>query len=129
MLARKGDSLDVVPWTITVGAQYNFTLFDHDAFVRADDEYNSKRTRPIPAEDPNIDPNFYDPGLVPNPATNQLSARAGVNFDKWDIALYAENLLNAHPQLDLNHQDQYTLLYEATTFRPLTVGVSASYKY
>ena len=129
VLARKGDSLDVVPWTITVGAQYNFTLFDHDAFVRADDEYNSKRTRPIPAEDPNIDPNFYDPGLVPNPATNQLSARAGVNFDKWDIALYAENLLNAHPQLDLNHQDQYTLLYEATTFRPLTVGVSASYKY
>jgi len=129
VLARKGDSLDVVPWTVTVGAQYNFTLFDHDAFVRADDEFNSKRTRPIPAEDPNIDPNFYDPGLVPNPATNQLSARAGVNFDKWDIALYAENLLNAHPQLDLNHQDQYTLLYEATTFRPLTVGVSASYKY
>jgi len=129
VLARKGDSLDVVPWTVTVGAQYNFTLFDHDAFVRADDEFNSKRTKPVPAEDPNIDPNFYDPGLVPNPATNQLSARAGVNFDKWDIALYAENLLNAHPQLDLNHQDQYTLLYEATTFRPLTVGVSASYKY
>jgi len=127
VLARKGDSLDVAPWTLTVGAQYNFTLFDHDAFVRADDEFNAKRTRPIPAEDFNTA--FYDAGLRPDPATNELSARAGLNFDKWDLALYAENLLDAHPQLDLNHQDQYTLLYEATTFRPLTIGLAATYKY
>ena len=129
VLAKKGDSLDVVPWTVTLGAQYNFTFLDHDAFVRADYEFNSERTKPIPAEDPNIDPNFYDPGLRPNPPTNQVSARAGVSYNKWDLALYAENLLNAHPRLDLNHQDQFTTLYEATTFRPLTVGLSASYKY
>ena len=129
VLARKGDSLDVVPLTVTLGAQYDFSVLGHDAFVRADYEFEAKRTRPIPAEDPNIDPNFYDPGLVPNPATSQVSARAGVNFDRWDLALYAENLLNAHPQLDLNHQDQFTQLYEATTFRPLTIGLSANYKY
>ncbi len=129
VLAKKGDSLDVVPWTATLGAQYNFTLLDHDAFVRADYEFNSKRTKPIPAEDPNIDVNFYDPGLRPDPATNQVSARAGVNLGKWDVALFAENLLNAHPQLDLNHQDQFTLLYEATTFRPLTVGLAGTFKY
>jgi iron complex outermembrane receptor protein len=129
VLAKKGDSLDVVPWTVTLGAQYNFSLFDHDAFVRADYEFNSKRTKPIPSEDPNIDANFYDPGLRPDPATNQVSARAGVNFGKWDVALFAENLLNAHPQLDLNHQDQGTTLYEATTFRPLTVGLAGTFKY
>ena len=129
VLARKGDSLDVVPLTVTLGAQYDFSVLGHDAFVRADYEFEAKRTRPIPAEDPNIDPNFYDPGLVPNPATSQVSARAGVNFARWDLALYAENLLNAHPQLDLNHQDQFTQLYEATTFRPLTIGLSANYKY
>ena len=129
VLARKGDSLDVVPLTVTVGAQYNFSIMDHDAFVRADYEFDAKRTRPIPAEDPNIDPNFYDPGLVPDPATSQVSARAGMTIKNWEVAFYAENLLNAHPQLDLNHQDQFTSLYEATTFRPLTIGLAASYKY
>ena len=129
VLAKKGDALDVAPWTVTLGGQYEFTLLDHPAFIRGDYEFNSKRTKPIPAEDPRIDTNFYDPGLVPDPATNQVSARAGVNFGSWDLALYAENLLNAHPRLGLNHQDQDTVLYEATTFRPLTVGLSASYKY
>jgi outer membrane receptor protein involved in Fe transport len=129
VLAKKGDALDVAPWTVTLGGQYNFTVSEHEAFVRADYEFSSKRTRPIPAEDPNIDPSFYDPGLRPDPATNQVSARAGINFANWDLAIFVENLFNAHPQLDLNHQDQFTVLYEATTFRPRTIGLAASYKY
>ena len=47
----------------------------------------------------------------------------------WDFALFCQNLLNAHPQLDLNHQDQYTELYEATTFRPRTTGIAINYRY
>jgi outer membrane receptor protein involved in Fe transport len=126
-LAAKGDVLNVVPWTVTLGAQYNFTLYDHDGFLRADYEYNSRRTKPIPAEDPAT--TYSDPGLVPDPATNQVSLRAGLTFDKLDLALYVDNLFDAHPQLDLQHQDSGTLLYEATTFRPRTIGLAASYKY
>jgi outer membrane receptor protein involved in Fe transport len=129
VLAKKGDALDVAPWTFTLGAQYNFRLFEREAFLRGDYEFSSKRTKPIPAEDPRIDPNFYDPGLVPDPPTHQVSGRAGVNFGSWDLALYVENLLDAHPRLGLNHQDQYTALYEATTFRPRTIGMSVNYKY
>jgi len=127
ILAEKGDALDVVPWTVTLGAQYNFHVFDHPAFLRADDEFNSKRTTPIPAEDPAT--TYYDPGLVPNPATNLLNLRAGMSVDKWDLALYINNALNAHPQLNLQHQDSDTLLYEAQTFRPLTVGFAATFRY
>ncbi|HEY2659647.1 MAG TPA: TonB-dependent receptor [Caulobacteraceae bacterium] len=127
-LAAKGDVLDVVPWTVTLGAQYNFTINDHEGFLRADYEYNSHRNKPIPTEDPaNVD--FFDSGLVPNPATSQVSARAGLTVNKWELALFAENLLNSHPQLDLQHEDGTTALYEATTFRPRTIGISASYKY
>ncbi len=129
ILANKGDALDVVPVTATLGAQYDFTIFDRKAFVRADYEYNSNRTRPIPDEDPNTSPDYYDPGLRPDPATQQVSARTGVSFDTWDFDLYVENLFDAHPQLDLQHQDQGTTLYEATTFRPRTVGVTATYRY
>jgi outer membrane receptor protein involved in Fe transport len=122
-----GDSLDVAPWTVTLGAQYDFKFFDRDAFIRGDYEYRSKRTAPIPNEDPNTA--FFDPGLVPDPATNEVSARAGMTIGSWDVALFANNLFNAHPQLSLQHQDSSTLLYEATTFRPRTVGIAASFRY
>ena len=122
-----GDSLEVVPWTVTLGAQYDFTFLERPAFLRADYEYNSRRNTPIPNEDPNTA--FFDAGLVPDPATNLFSARAGLTLGAWDVALFAENLFNAHPQLNLQHQDSGTLLYEATTFRPRTIGVSASFRY
>ena len=127
VLDVKGDALDVAPWTVTAAAQYNFTVVGRDAFVRADYEFASKRTAPIPNEDPATA--FFDPGLVRNPPTHQVSLRAGVSLGEWDFQIYANNLLNAHPQLDLNHQDAATTLYEATTLRPRTIGVSANVKY
>jgi outer membrane receptor protein involved in Fe transport len=122
-----GDSLDVVPWTATLGAQYNFTMAGREGFIRGDYIFNSKRHTPIPNEDPRTA--FYDSGLVPDPATNEVSAKAGLNLGAWDLSIFAENLLNAHPQLNLQHQDSETLLFEAETFRPRTIGVSANYKY
>ena len=126
-LAAKGDVLDVAPWTVSLGAQYDFDLMDHDGFIRADYEFNSRRTHPVPAEDPQT--TYYDPGLVPDPATNLVSLRTGMSFNKFDLALYVDNLFDAHPQLDLQHEDSTTALYEATTFRPRTVGLSADYKF
>jgi outer membrane receptor protein involved in Fe transport len=126
-LAGKGDSLAITPWTVTLGAQYNFKLCDRPAFVRADWEYTSHLNSPTPTQDPNA--LSFDPNLVNNPATNLVSLRAGMTFDKLDVALYADNLLNSHPQLDLTHQDSSTLLYEARTFRPLTIGLSVNVKY
>jgi outer membrane receptor protein involved in Fe transport len=127
VLNVKGDALDLAPWTVTVAAQYAFTVMGREGFLRADYEFASKRTAPIPNEDPATA--FYDPGLVPNPATHQVSMRAGVTIGAWDLALYANNLLNAHPVLNLTHQDSATTLYEATTLRPRTIGMAATFKY
>lgn len=127
VLDAKGDGLDISPLTVTLGAQYTFTLLGRDAFVRADDEFESRRTTPIPNEDSRTA--FYDPGLVPDQATNQLSLRAGMSLAKWDIAVFANNVLNSHPQLNLQHQDSSTLLYEASTLRPLTIGIAATVRY
>ncbi len=126
-LARKGDSLDVVPWTVTVGAQYDFPIGDNDAFVRGDYEYSSRRHRATAAEDPNTE--YYDAGLVPNPSTNFVSLRTGITIDKLEVNLFVDNLFNSHPQLDLAHQDQFTLLYTAETLRPRTTGFTLSYRY
>ena len=45
------------------------------------------------------------------------------------VSVFSDNLLNSHPRLDLNHQDSNTLLYEASTLRPRTIGVNAVYHY
>jgi len=129
VLSYKGDALDadVGPWTLTVGVQYNFTVAAQDGFIRFDDQFNSKRTTPIPNEDPRTA--FYDAGLRPNPAVNQVSGRVGLSVQRWDFAVFANNLFNAHPQLNLQHEDAQTLLYEAETLRPRTVGMSANYKF
>jgi iron complex outermembrane receptor protein len=127
VLNVRGDALDVAPWTVTIAAQYNFLLMGKDAFARADYEFASKRTSPIPNEDPATA--FYDSGLVPNPPTHQVSLRGGLSAGNWDFAVFINNLLDAHPRLDLTHQDSFTTLFEATTLRPRTFGMALSYKY
>ena len=98
-----------------------------DSFVRLDYEYAGAETGLTPERDP--DTTLFDGGLLPEPATNRVSIRAGATFNKVNVVLFVENLLNSNPQLDLNHQDSDTLLYEATTFRPRTVGITATYRY
>jgi len=129
ILDYKGDALDpdTGPWKLTVGLQYNFSFLERDGLVRIDDTFDSARTTPIPNEDYRTA--FYDPGLRPNPAVNQVSARASITVQRWNFAMFFNNLLNAHPQLDLQHQDAQTLLYEAETLRPRTFGMQASYAF
>ncbi len=126
-LTQKGDSLPGSPWTVTLAAQYDFIMMGHDAFVRSDYEFSSQRTVPVPNEDPGT--SFFDQVLVPDPATHQISARAGVSLAKIDLAIFVNNLTDSHPQLNLNHQDRATTLLEATTLRPRTFGLSANYKF
>ena len=58
-----------------------------------------------------------------------LKMRAGATVKSINFTLFMDNVLNSHPVLDLNHQDDNTLLYEASTFRPRTFGLTATYRY
>ncbi len=120
-----GEPLPVTPWTVTLGAQYDFTILDHEGFVRADYEYSGY----TPVLGSYGGTAFSDPGLVPDPATNLVSVRTGLNWRTWEVQAFVNNVLDAHPQLNLQHEDAETLLYEATTFRPRTFGVSATVRY
>ena len=74
------------------------------------------------------------PGL---PVTRNLSLRAGARFGGVDLSVYGNNLTNAHP-LMYAARDIYPLplgapttdtLYFGRGVRPLTVGVTATYRY
>jgi len=123
----KGDTLPGSPWTLSLGGEYTFSVLAHDSFIRLDYEYASHNPGLLPEMDQAT--SSYDGGLVQDPATNQVSMRAGTKLGDFDVSLFGNNLLNSRPQLDLNHQDQFTLLYEAETLRPRTIGLTATYRY
>ncbi|HEY2446660.1 MAG TPA: TonB-dependent receptor [Rhizomicrobium sp.] len=127
ILARNGDKLPGSPWSFSVNAQYRKNIWNHDAYVTLQDEFESAETGLTPERDPGT--TLFDPGLVPEPSTNMLTLRAGMKFDNLDVSIFADNLLNSHPQLDLNHQDSNTLLFEASTLRPRTIGITGNYQF
>ena len=131
LLTANGDAIGgqpwISPWTATAGAEYDFQLLENDAYARVDYEFASHNGWPLATQNPASE--SYDPNLIADPATNFVSARAGAIIDSLDASLFMNNVLNAHPRLDLNHQDTSTLLYEASTFRPRTTGITLTYRF
>ncbi len=131
LLIANGDAIGgqpwISPWTATFGAEYDFQVLEKDAYFRADYEYASHNGWPLATQNPASE--SFDPHLIADPATNFVSLRAGAIIGTLDASLFMNNVLNSHPQLDLNHQDSSTLLYEASTFRPRTTGITLTYRY
>lgn len=127
-LTTKGDTIPGTrPWTVNLGAEYDFQIGRLPAFLRADYEFASRNPWLTPIQDSANATS--DPALVNDPATHLVSLRAGVTFDKLQAQAFVNNLLNTHPVLNLNHQDQFTELFEAQTLRPRTFGLSLSYRF
>ncbi len=123
----KGDTVSGSPWTIAAGLQYSRKFGDYDSYIRLDNEYGSRNKAPITTTSPKDA--SYDPQLVSDPSTNYMSLRAGVKIAKVDVSVFADNLLDAHPQLNLAHSDSTTALFTAETIRPRTIGLTAVFRY
>ncbi|MGO9634250.1 MAG: TonB-dependent receptor [Steroidobacteraceae bacterium] len=120
------------PWTIAIGPQYDFTIKEHDAFVRADWEYSSRNPWLAPVQDPRS--SQYDPYSYTLPATSFTSVRAGVKLGGWQVSAFCDNLFDSHTlvnfaqgQLDsFNPAGPPTPQENDFTFRPRTFGITAS---
>jgi iron complex outermembrane recepter protein len=71
----------------------------------------------------------YDPGAQPLPATNYLTLRSGVRWDRYDVSFFIDNLTNSHPELTRYSEVIGNPVHRDLTFRPLTGGVTATYRY
>lgn len=134
ILNTKGDVIGSPPWVnspwdLRATAEYTFVLpGDIDGYLRAEDVFHSRNPGPFNSQNP-ASPVLYKPDIPANPATNQLNLRAGVNWQNVDIALFMTNALNAHPALGRFQDLVGSDLFTDTTFRPRTIGMSASKRF
>ncbi len=128
------------PWTLSTGAQYHFSVADHESFVRLDWEYTA-RNHWLPAiQDPATVQ--YSPNTYTLSSTQFASLRGGVTLKEVQISAFVDNLFNSHAttnyqigQLDANNPAYITNPYAPTsyqqnafTFRPRTVGITVTYR-
>ncbi len=127
-IAHAGDHLPGSPWTLSTFGQWNFPVWAEQGYARFDYQYGAKQTDLIAAQDP---ANGGDPSAVPSvPATSFASLRAGVRFGGFDVSLFAQNLFDSRPKLSQSEDGPNgTPLFQVITFRPRTIGVTASYRY
>ena len=135
-LGTKGDALLSAPWSLTAAAEYKFGEWDGTTpYVRADFQYTTAQRSAVSFQNPNN--GVSDPTVPGLPITRNLNLRAGARFNGFDVSIYGNNLTNAHPLL-YGARDIYPLplsspttdtLYFGRSVRPLTVGVTATYRY
>jgi len=122
------------PWTVVVGAQYNFNAFAHKSFARLDYEFASKNNTRFAGDDPRTVQ--YDPFLGPTSAHTFASARAGTELGGVSIALFIDNFFDSHTITSITHTTQdgagpqppVSPFYTYSTFRPRTFGLTLIYR-
>ncbi len=118
------------PFTASIGLEYKFSLFEHESFIRVDDEFEGRAKWPSPGQDPNTQQ--YDSANYVLPSTNFASARAGMTFGGWQVAAFVDNLADTHTVTNYNWTidpgDGESRLQRQYTFRPRTVGLSFTYR-
>lgn len=120
-LRRRGEPLDVPPWTLYFYGQQDFDLGSAIGYFRGDLTYASKNEKPLDVASP-----LVDPSIPRTAARTSLDLRTGIRFDEIDVSLFASNLLNAHPELARYSDGFGSGNFRAITLRPRTIGLTAT---
>jgi hypothetical protein len=118
------------PYTVTLGLEYRFKLFQRDSFVRFDDEYQARPKWAVASQDPNT--LQFDPANYTLSSTNFATARAGMTFGGWQASLFVDNVFDTHTvtgyEWSIDPGDGNSRLERQFTFRPRTVGLTVTYR-
>jgi outer membrane receptor protein involved in Fe transport len=133
-VVRQGEAVGtlprvVSPWNVTASVEYSIPLSgDAIATLRAEGIFRSRNPGPFQDNDPaSLN---YTPGNVPDPSTNLLNLRATFRRASYDIAVFANNALDSRPAIVRRYDDNpWPPSAYATTFRPRTIGLSASWHF
>lgn len=141
-LARDGDAISGQgsinlapslnpPWTVAVGAQYDFQAADRPAYVRFDYQYQSRNNWLSNLQDPGT--SQYNPDTYTLSSTVFAQLRAGVTLGNWGVSAFVDNLFDTHTvtNYQLGQADSFnpvppTEQQNQYTYRPRTFGLSAT---
>lgn len=118
LTAAVGEHVLGVPgWTTAVSAKYSWPVHGNAlASIRA----NYNVTGPSYGSYQVSNSNYYDPRYA------VVDMSGGVEFDRFDVRLYAKNLTN---DSTIIQKPNVNSVIEGYTLRPRTIGVSASMKF
>ena len=130
LLNGAGDKLSLVlPWTASARAEYTRDIGmlweNARSYVRAEYRWLDS----MPKGNPQV--TNYDPGVgpYPNQAYGILGFRVGVIRGGLDVSAFVDNVTNSDPRLSYAHYLPGDPLYYADALRPLTVGLTAQYRF
>jgi outer membrane receptor protein involved in Fe transport len=123
---QSGDTVGVpsqvpAPWSATIAPEYDFTIGGKQASIRIEDIFHSHNSGPYV-----ITVNSF---LKTDPSTNLVNIRGNLAWDRYNVGLFINNALNSRPRLGQYNDGAGDPIVVETTFRPLTVGINASYKF
>jgi outer membrane receptor protein involved in Fe transport len=108
-LTRDGDPLSVPPWVVTASIERDFLLAEAMISARADYTYR-----------------YMNQG--PEPTTRMLNLRAVLARKRLEASLFIANALDSQPTFGIAHVCCDDPFFTASTFRPRTVGLSATWR-
>jgi iron complex outermembrane recepter protein len=119
------------PVTASIGLQYKFTVFEHDGFIRVDDEYQGRPKWSGASQDPGT--LQYDSANYSLSSTNFASARGGLGFGNLQVEAFVDNLTDSHTITNYNWSIDPSVpgtsrLQRDFTFRPRTIGLTLIYR-
>jgi iron complex outermembrane recepter protein len=123
ILVNKGDVIGGPPFHVAAWTLYKFNLFNHGAFYRIDYTYQNG-TPVVDKETFSYDPTLAQPGPL-----KSLSMRAGMYVGGWELSLFGNNLTKEETPLAISHDIPGSEPYYLQSLRPLTFGLTASYRF
>ena len=122
------DHLPGSPWTLAVFGVLNFHVLEKDGYARFDYQYSAHQSDMTAAQDPATG---GDATFIPSvPAQAYASLRAGIKTGGVDVSLFVQNLFDSAPKLSVVADGPLgTPLYQVNTWRPRTIGLTATYRY
>jgi outer membrane receptor protein involved in Fe transport len=130
------DFVGIPHWQGTLGARYNFDVFDRATYIAGSWQYTGKIPNATPAGTSGYAPDAYFA-----PSTSYVTARLGMLFGDVDVSLFADNLTNQDAltpgtltgrascrNTDCSVFASYYNVTNGVTFRPRTIGLTAVYR-
>jgi outer membrane receptor protein involved in Fe transport len=123
-------ALPLVPSPLTLSGtlDYRFPVgADITANLYLADYFHNRNPGPFYTDNPESP--AYALGRRPDPSVNVLNLRGALSWSHLELALYLDNALDAHPTLSLRNECTQCRLFYATTLRPRTLGLAATWRF